>query len=95
MVAFEYVTPAGERLPDHAIRRKIEHQAAKSAHEHLIVFTDADRTTQVWQWVKREPGKPIACREHTFHKNQPGDALIQKLERHRLFFGRGRKPHPL
>ena len=32
-----------------------------------------------WQWVKREPGKPAACREHTFHVGQPGDALIQKL----------------
>ncbi|OQW98165.1 MAG: hypothetical protein BWK74_05260 [Desulfobacteraceae bacterium A6] len=79
MAAYLYSTPSGERLPDHAIRRKIELQAAKSAHEHLIVFADADRTTQVWQWVRREPGKPIACREHTFNKTQPGDALIQKL----------------
>ena len=80
MVAYLYSTPSGERLPDHAARRKIEHQAAKTAHEHLIVFIDADRTTHVWQWVRREPGKPIACREHTFHKTQPGDALIQKLK---------------
>ena len=80
MVAYLYSTPSGERLPDYAVRRKIEHQAAKTAHEHLIVFVDADQTTQVWQWVRREPGKPIACREHTFHKTQPGDALIQKLE---------------
>ena len=36
--------------------------------------------TQVWQWVKREPGKPAACREHTFHRSQPGDALLQKLQ---------------
>ena len=38
------------------------------------------QTTQVWQWVKREPGKPAACREHTYHRNQPGEALIQKLQ---------------
>lgn len=80
MVAYQYSTTSGERLPDYAVRRKIEHQAAKTAHEHLIVFIDADQTTQVWQWVRREPGKPIACREHTFHKAQPGDALIQKLK---------------
>ena len=79
MVAYQYSTPSGERLPDYAVRRKIEHHAAKTAHEHLIVFIDANQTAQVWQWVRREPGKPIACREHTFHKNQPGDALIQKL----------------
>ena len=80
MVAYLCSTPPGEKLPDHAVRRKIEHQAAKTAHEHLIVFLDADQTTQVWQWVRREPGKPLACREHTFHKIQPGDALIQKLQ---------------
>jgi len=80
VVAYLCPTTTGEQLPDHTVRRKIEHQAAKTAHEHLIVFVDADQTTQVWQWVRREPGKPIACREHTFHKTQPGDALIQKLQ---------------
>ncbi len=80
MVAYQYATPPGEELPDYAVRRKIENQTAKATHEHLIVFIDANQTTQVWQWVRREPGKPIACREHTFHKTQPGDALIQKLQ---------------
>ena len=41
MVAYQCPTPNGERLPDYAQRRKIEHQVAKFAHEHLIVFTDA------------------------------------------------------
>jgi len=80
MVAWHCPAPAGQRLPDYARRRKIEHQVAKSAHEHLIVFTDAANETQVWQWVRRELGKPTACREHTFHRSQPGDALLQKLE---------------
>jgi len=74
----------GEQIPDYNIRRKIDQQATKSAHEHLIIYTDPDRTTQVWQWVKREPGKPTRCREHTYHHHQPGDALIQKL--HSLLF---------
>jgi len=80
MVAYQCPTPADQRLPDYALRRRIEHQVAKSAHEHLIVFTDADNQTQVWQWVKRELGKPTACREHPFHRSQPGDALLQKLK---------------
>lgn len=80
MVAYHCPTPNGERLPDYARRRKIEQSVAKLAHEHLIVFTDARLETQIWQWVKREAGKPTACREHTFHRNQPGDALLQKLE---------------
>ena len=80
MVALRCPTPAGGRLPEYSVRRKIEQQVAKAAHEHLIIFTDAAQTTQIWQWVKREPGKPAACREHTFHKSQTGDALIQKLD---------------
>jgi hypothetical protein len=80
MVALQCPTPAGGHLPEYSVRRKIEQQVAKAAHEHLIIFTDAAKTTQIWQWVKREPGKPAACREHTFHLSQTGDALIQKLE---------------
>ena len=59
-------SPGRLRLPDHATRRKIEREVAKHRHQHLIVFTDAGKTTQVWQWVKRELGKPAACREHTY-----------------------------
>ena len=68
------------RIPSYATRRKLETQVAKSVHEHLIIYVDADESTQTWQWVKREPGKPLACREHTYHRHQPGDALIQKLQ---------------
>jgi hypothetical protein len=70
--------PAG--MPDYALRRKIERQAAKSAHEHIIVYTDPTKTVQTWQWVRREPDRPLACREHTLHRGQSGDALIQKLQ---------------
>jgi hypothetical protein len=80
MVAYQCPTHPGARLLHYSHRRKIEHQVARSAHEHLIVFTDANNETQIWQWVKRERGKPTACREHTFHRSQPGDALLQKLE---------------
>src|SRR5882672_8209145 len=80
MVAYLCPTPRGGRLPDYALRRKIEHQVAKSVHEHFVIFTDPANETQVWQWVKREASKPAACREHTFHRSQQGDALLQKLE---------------
>ena len=79
MVAFHCPTPFGQRLPDYRQRRKIEQQVAKSALEHMIVFTDASAETQIWQWVKREPGKPVACREHNYRRGQPGDSLVQKL----------------
>ena len=67
-------------IPDYAIRRKIQREVAKSVHENLIIYTDAEQTTQIWQWVKREPGRPSACREHRYDREQSGEALIQKLE---------------
>src|ERR1043165_554309 len=73
LVAF-LCSSSDQRIPDYATRRKIEVQVTKTAFEHIIVYSDAGRTTQVWQWVKREAGKPAASREHTYHVQQPGDA---------------------
>ena len=67
-------------VPLYPVRRKIEHQIAKLSFEHMIVFVDEARTTQVWQWVKREVGKPVACREHPFLTGQGGDPLLQRLQ---------------
>ena len=54
---FLFVAPERSRIPEYAIRRKIESEVTKLAFEHLIIFTDAKRTQQVWQWVLREKGK--------------------------------------
>src|ERR671924_129359 len=48
----------GGQIPDYSTRRKIERQVGKSVHEHLIIYTDSDNSFQIWQWVKREAGKP-------------------------------------
>jgi hypothetical protein len=80
MVAFTSSPSSDGHIPHYSIRRKIERQAAKSVHEHIIIYTDNSNTIQIWQWVKRETGKPTACREHAYHVNQPGDSLIQKLQ---------------
>lgn len=66
-------------VPPYPVRRKVEHQVAKLTFEHLIVFVDAAETTQVSQWVKRESGKPAACREQAFHAGHGGDPLLQRL----------------
>ena len=67
-------------IPDYPVRRKIETQVAKLAFEHLIIFVDADRTLQVWQWVKREAGKPAACREQDYQAGQTGLPILQRLQ---------------
>jgi Eco57I restriction-modification methylase len=71
---------AGGRIPDYATRRKIDSQLTKFAHEHLVIFVDEGKTTQIWQWLKKEPGKPVACRERTYHRGHPGEAVIQPLQ---------------
>ena len=67
-------------IPDYATRRKIQREVAKSVHEHFIIYTDAEQTTQIWQCVRREPGRPSACPEHRYDQGQTGQSLIQKLE---------------
>jgi Eco57I restriction-modification methylase len=77
MVAFTVRMP-----PDASAetRKRIEHQVAKSVHEHLIVFLDENRTVQVWQWVRRGSGQSMAVREHPYYVGQSGESLIQKLD---------------
>ncbi len=67
-------------IPAYAIRRKIEHKVADVYREHIIIYVNADHTEQIWQWVRREPGKPLSCREHHYTPQQAGDALLQKLQ---------------
>ena len=71
---------AAGSVPPYPVRRKVESQVAKLAYEHLIIFIDADKTLQIWQWVRRESGKPSVCREQSFHAGQTGEALLQRLQ---------------
>jgi hypothetical protein len=80
MVVFVCLPMDDGPIPDYPTRRKIERQVAKSVHEHLIIYEDKDNKFQIWQWVKREAGKPTQCREHRYYCNQPGDSLLQKLK---------------
>ena len=67
-------------IPPYPVRRKIEHQVTQRAFEHLIVFADQARKSQIWQWVKREAGKPAAYREMPFSVGQSGNALLQRIQ---------------
>jgi hypothetical protein len=67
-------------IPPRATLLKIEKEAFKLAHEHLLIFTNAALTTQTWLWVSRIPSQPAATRTHTWHKGTSGESLRQKLE---------------
>lgn len=79
VVVYECPPDAAGRIPDYTTRRAIEKQVTKAAFEHLLIFTDREKATQVWQWVARGPGRPAAFREVRWHRGQTGDALVQKL----------------
>ncbi|MBD2138292.1 Eco57I restriction-modification methylase domain-containing protein [Anabaena sp. FACHB-1237] len=68
------------KLPINKTRRKIDEEMTNYSHEHLIIYTDEAQKQQIWQWVRREPGKPVASRENNYHIHQSGESLIQKLE---------------
>jgi hypothetical protein len=80
MAVFECVPPTDAQFPKYADRRKIDTQVSKTAREHIIIFHDHAKSVQVWQWVKREAGKPSACREQLYYAGQSGDALVQKIQ---------------
>jgi hypothetical protein len=69
------------RLPDYATRQKIERKVTAEALHHLIVFTNAAQSTQVWQWVTRQQGKTAQYREVLFLKGDAPELLTQKLSR--------------
>ena len=71
---------ADNNVPQYPVRRKIESEVAKRTFEHLIIFTDPGRKAQVWQWVRRESGKPPACREYTYTAGGSGDRLLQRIQ---------------
>lgn len=78
---FECPATADGSIPDRPTRQRIERQVRKSAHEHLLVFFNGDRSEQLWQWVSREPGRPAQLREQRYSNSRHADALIHKLER--------------
>lgn len=67
-------------VPERAVRQRIEREVTKLAREHLIIFTDAAKTRQIWQWVAREKSRPAAFREHLWLVSQSPDPLLQKLD---------------
>ncbi|MBD2444867.1 SAM-dependent methyltransferase, partial [Dolichospermum sp. FACHB-1091] len=72
--------PENGILPNSQIRKKIDIEVTSYSQEHLIIYTDKGQEKQIWQWVRREPGKPVTSRENHYYIHQSGEGLIQKLE---------------
>jgi hypothetical protein len=66
-------------LPDRATLRKIEREITRYSYEHILIYSDSGCNQQIWQWVKRERGKPAITYFHRLSKHQSGELLAQKL----------------
>ena len=68
------------QIPLRSLLLRIEREAVKIAHEHLLICTDVAQSMQTWLWVNRAPGQPAVTRTHTWREGGSGEALRQKLE---------------
>ena len=75
---YECSPGASGAIPPYSVRRKIE-GSSNLPFERAIVFTDARRQAQVWQWVKRETGARPRCREHWARRGLSNLALLDRL----------------
>lgn len=66
-------------IPERPILLKIEKEAAKISHEHLLIFENEDKSSLTWLWVFRAPGQPHVTRTHNWHRGTSGESLRQKL----------------
>lgn len=80
-VVYQCVARSEDDFPEHPLRQRMEREVAKRVREHLIVYVSHDEKAQVWQWVKRELGRPERTRTHVYHRGRTSELLVQKLER--------------
>jgi hypothetical protein len=66
-------------IPDYAERSKIDRELAKLKLEHILVFSNSAKTSQLWLWVRRKPGQPLARREYRIEANHSGEAMAERL----------------
>ena len=82
---YQCVFPTKQDIPADPVLKQIEREVAKQAAENIIIFSDAQKERQVWQWVRHEKGKTAQPRLSRLDKGQSGELLNQKVSR--LLFG--------
>jgi hypothetical protein len=73
-------TPAPVGMLSISDRRLIRDRLAPHARENMVIFVSSDNLAQIWQWTRREIGRPTALREYSFTNGQTGEALLQRLD---------------
>ncbi|MBU0671322.1 hypothetical protein KKF29_04135, partial [Patescibacteria group bacterium] len=67
-----------------AVRKKIENKATKLFQEHLIIFYDKSKSSQIWQLAVRRAGCPVKISETRYLPTQDPELLYQRASN--LFF---------
>lgn len=78
-VVLLHESPSADSIPDRAAGLKIENKLTPLAAEHLIIFTDRERTRQVWQWSRRVAGAPTRISRETYFAGATGERIAQRL----------------
>ncbi|HEX8237316.1 MAG TPA: hypothetical protein VF600_15255 [Abditibacteriaceae bacterium] len=70
----------GAEIPDSKTLSKLAREVAKRTPENIVLYHTSDGAQQVWQWARREPGKPVALRHYRVLKGGNNALLIEKIE---------------
>jgi hypothetical protein len=66
-------------MPSLALRKQFEKKIKPLYHDHLLIFTDKEKTLQFWQLPLYEDGKFKKLVTFSWHKGQDVEGLFQKL----------------
>lgn len=80
VVAYQCSPDTHGNIPPSPIRRAIDHAVTRTVREHIIVYTNHERSEQIWQWVRRDVGQSAVPQEYHYHHKQSGDLLLQRLQ---------------
>lgn len=81
---FACVPADGTPPPDKENRKKIERAVTKLFQEHLIIYYDDSRSSQIWQLAVRKAGTPAKISETKYLLTQDPELLYQRASG--LFF---------
>jgi Eco57I restriction-modification methylase len=80
IVVYECSPDFRGNVPLYHKRSEIEKKVKQSVYEHVIIYLNAARNYQIWQWVERFPGGKQRPHEHHYYTWQDGEAMLQKLQ---------------
>lgn len=72
------------KIPAYSTRMKADRVISRLYREHLIIYHDKAKTTQLWHLVMKQPGKPVKSTETRWYRGQEPELLYQKTSN--LFF---------